>query len=492
MTDLAQLTDDQLRAIAGQQPLWQRVPSSNVTETPPAAMSQPSALSQVGRQLGLAGRAVAQGVASLPMLPADAGVALGNLAGGRLDWLGRPKPGSNALPLPSSQFNQALTGAGLPVPQNAGEKIAGAVEAALSGSRMPLPSGVPRPPTNFVSPADAQTQQTADLVRKAQEQGLVVPPATTNPTALNTVLETVGGKAATQQAAGSINQGAIQAAAKQSVGLRPDSPPLSADVLQAVRAEAGRAGYAPIKSAGQITAPPTFSQQLAAALTKYQGAERSFPGMGKTDLSGIVEKIDKPSFDAGDAIDLTKILRDKASAAYASGDTGTGGGLRQISSAVEDALDQGLQAKGPQFADALTNFRNARQTIATAHTIEGAMNPGTGNVSAAKLAAALRRGEPLSGPLRDIAQFSAAFPKAVAEPTSSAVSHLDMYAPLMTAILGEGPVQKAAGLLVPAARVGARGYLMSPWGQGGAIPRIPTPATGALPLGAVGARQTWQ
>jgi hypothetical protein len=209
--------------------------------------------------------------------------------------------------------------------------------------------------------------------------------------------------------------------------------------------------------------------------------------MGKTELSDIVSKVDQPRFDAGDAIDLTKILRDKASTAFRAGDTGTGQGLREINSAVEDALEKGLQNKGPEYAGAVSAFRDARQTMAKTFTVENALNPGSGNVVAAKLAAALKKGEPLSGPLKDAAKFAAAFPKAVQEPTTSmGINHLDMYAPMSTMLFGHGLAEKAAGLAVPAGRWAARSYLLGP-GQAGALPQVAAPATGRLPMALAGA-----
>lgn len=450
---------------------WQSAPVVEDTDAP-----GPSFADQAKRQVGLAGRAVAQGVAALPLMAMDAGVGARNFV-----------TGSN-YDSPSSMWNTALD-AYLPKPESGMEKATGAIESAMTGSRIPAPTAGTQAPAGFTSPGDAQKQILGNVVQNAQKQGYVVPPATSNPSMRNQVLETVAGKTSTQQGASAINDEATQNLAKRAFGLNTDAP-LTPDSLYSLRSEAGQA-YEPIRAAGTITPGPAYKQQLQSVLGKYQGADKSFPGLGKTDLSDIVKTVDQPTFDAGSAIDATKILRDKADIAFRAGDSGAGNGIKGISNAIETALDQGLQAKGPQYAQTLQNFRDARRTIAQTFTVQDAMNPATGNVSAAKLGAALRNGAPLTGPLRDAALFANAFPKAVQPPTQSHVNHLDMYAPALTAILGNTWAEKAAGLAVPLGRKAARMTLFSPFGQAGAIPRAAAPATGKLPMALIpGAEST--
>lgn len=448
--------------------------------------AQPERMDTLGRQLGLAGRAVINGVTGLPQMAADAGIAAKNVLTGHIDpsnWktllFGSQKAAQEgAQPSFSGEFNQSLSQMGLPEPKTIPEHVAGFVESALAGSRLPVPEAANRAPDNFVRPGDMEAQIRAQTLKEGQKLGLVVPPSTSNPTATNKTLETIAGKISTQQSANAQNFAAINRVAKETVGLNPDSP-LTPGALDAVIAEAGKTGYEPLRAAGTVQAPPSFHERLVAALSKYQGAERSFPGMGKTELSDIVAKVDKPEFDAGDAIDLTKILRDKANTAFASGDTGTGGGLRQINKAVEDALDEGVKAKG--LDDLVSNFRASRQLIAKASTLRNAVNEGTGDVIASKLATALKNDEPLSGDLRTLAKFAAAYPRAVGPPTHSlGINHLDIYAPITSAIWGHTLAEKATGLAVPVTRWGARQYLMSAPGQAGAIPKLPTDPTGRL------------
>jgi len=473
------------------------VPQGPREVTDPALLAQlngqPDRMDTLGRQLGLAGRAVINGVTGIPQMAADAGIAARNLVTGHVDptnWktllFGSQKAAqAGATPSFSSQFNESLTQAGLPEPKTTPEKIAGFVESTLAGSQVPIPSIRNQAPAEFIRPVDMERQVRSQTLRDGQDLGLVVPPSTSNRTATNMTLETIAGKVSTQQSASARNTDVINQVAKREVGINPDAP-LNPESLRAVRQEAAQFGYEPIRQAGVVVAPESFHRRLTEALSRYQGAERSFPGMGRTDLEGVVNQVDRPFFDSGDAIDLTRILRDRADAAFRAGETGTGQGLRQISTAVEDALEEGLQTRG--LNDLVNRFRGARQLIARAHTVEDAMNPGTGDIIASRLAAALRRGDPIGGDLRTVARFASAYPKAVGPATHSlGVNHLDIYAPISTAIWGHTLGEKALGLAVPVTRWGARNYLFSPMGQAGALPQLPVDPTGRLPMAIAGA-----
>lgn len=107
---------------------------------PPAAPAQtPSFMDQAGRQLGLAGRAVIKGVAAVPTMAMDAGVATRNLVGNAVNSA-TGQPATPNYDMPSTMFNQALDQY-LPHPQSTTEKVTGAIEEGLTGSKLPLPSG---------------------------------------------------------------------------------------------------------------------------------------------------------------------------------------------------------------------------------------------------------------------------------------------------------------------------------------------------------------
>jgi hypothetical protein len=355
--------------------------------------------------------------------------------------------------------------------------------SALAGSRLPVPASadLASVPANFVSPAQAGAQRLAKALGEAQDVGYVVPPATTNPTVANATLETVGGKVATAQNAAIRNSGVTNQLASRAVGLNPDVP-ITPEALSAVRAEAGQAAKA-VRGAGDIGTDSTFRQMLQDVRSKFTGAQQSFPGTKPSPLLDEIGTLDVPTFNASHAVDKIGTLRDQASIAFRQGDNGLGLGYKQLAQALEDQITRGLQLKGTLGTgnvdpSIVRDFVAARQLIAKAHTVEDALNPATGNVSAIKLAAMLKRGEPLSGDLRTAAQFASAFPKAaqdVAPIGSAGVSHLDTAGAMLAALAGEhlssSPFGLTAAVAYPLARWGARSYLLGP-GQANAIPSV--------------------
>src|SRR3990167_1781748 len=60
-----------------------------------------------------------------------------------------------------------------------------------------------------VAPANARAEQLAKILREGRDLGLTVPPSQARPSATNRLLESIGGKAATQQKASAANQDII-------------------------------------------------------------------------------------------------------------------------------------------------------------------------------------------------------------------------------------------------------------------------------------------
>jgi hypothetical protein len=104
-------------------------------------------------------------------------------------------------------------------------------------------------------------------------------------------------------------------------------------------------------------------------------------------------------------------------------------------------------------------FKAARQQIAKTYSVQSGLNAATGDVSAQKLAQQLAKGKPLSGELKDIAEFATAFPKATQtlKEAPKAWSPLDAFAGLGGAGIGSPTLMAAA-----AARPAVRAALLSP------------------------------
>ncbi len=120
---------------------------------------------------------------------------------------------------------------------------------------------------------------------------------------------------------------------------------------------------------------------------------------------------------------------------------------------MEDLIERNLNQTGN--AELLTNYRNARQILAKTYDVEKALNPATGNIDAGKLAASLKKGRPLTGELKQVAEFASRFPKATQ--TVEKMGSLPQLSPLdfgTAAIAGSaaGPVGLAGLIARPAAR----------------------------------------
>lgn len=272
--------------------------------------------------------------------------------------------------------------------------------------------------------AQAQNAGRDSMLAGAKEAGYVVPPSSVNPSALNSTLEGLAGKIKTGQLASQKNQNVTNSLVRKALGVADDQP-ITPELLTGIRRQAGEA-YEAIKGVGRVQADDEFFKALDDIAGKYQGAAKDFPELADTGVLNLVENLKKADFDAGSAIDLTKVLRESADKAYRAGDKGLGAANKRAADAIEGVLERHLERiKAP--GDLLVAFREARQAIAKTYSVESALNKVTGNIDARKLAKQLEKGKPLTGSLKQAAEFAGAFPKAAQEVKESmpAVSPLD-------------------------------------------------------------------
>lgn len=417
----------------------------------------------LGRGAGLVGRAVAQGIGSLPLLPLDAGVAVGNLINRAM--------GNSELPYFTQRFDRALTDAGLPEPQGAIEKGGSLAISAATGAKLPMPV----PQIKGAAPAGFAGQQQNPVrlatLKAAQKEGYVAPPSTTNPTATNKFLESIGGKIAMEQDASLRNMKVTDSLMKRDLGLN-DAAQMSEDVLPALRAHAA-GPYKQLRSIGTMRADADYGKALDKITSQYRGAAKDFPGLARNDILDAVEAVRKPAFEADSAMDAIAIMRDKAATAYGQGDKALGKAYREISGAMEGAIERSLARRGKDSATLLKQFREARQLIAKSYTAEGALNPTVGSFNAQKLATQLAKGKPLSGDMKKVAEFAQAFPKAAKLIVDSgSVRNTDVMFGAGTAALSKEPTY----LLYPFLRQAVRAGLLSKTGQ-----QLATPGSMQLP-----------
>lgn len=387
---------------------------------------------------------------------------LGTAGGKTGNFIGKAAPATVAAFVPGGQSlaGSVIAGglSGLAEPTVSGESVARNGAAGMAGGALGygvgkligaagnklIERGAEKATANSVKDATAAA---------ARDAGYVIPPVQTNPTIANRALEGFSGKIATAQSASTKNQPVTNRLVAESLGLPPGEP-ITKDALIVLRNEASRA-YEAIRGAGPIQADQEYDAALNGIVKKFQGASKDFPELAKNDIEGIVTSINKPAFGADSAVDAIKILRERATKAYSQGDKGTGKAYREASDAMESLIERNLEAQGSK--DVLNAFRDARTLIAKTYSVENALNESTGNVVATKLAGQLKRGKPLSGELKTVAQFGQAFPKAADEIRSSmpGVSPLDFYAATAAAAIDP------KALLTLGARPAVRSMLLS-------------------------------
>jgi hypothetical protein len=87
--------------------------------------------------------------------------------------------------------------------------------------------------------------------------------------------------------------------------------------------------------------------------------------------------------------------------------------------------------------DLINDYKKSREIIAKSHDVEAALNDATGNVDMFYFARLLKQGRPLTGHLRDIANFASSYRKSVQMPekvgATPGISPLDVIAGTMEA-----------------------------------------------------------
>lgn len=386
-------------------------------------------------------------------IPGANSVAGASVMGGAMGALQPTATGESRLE--NAGVGAALGGAG----QYGLGKLAGALQARLAGQEA---QGALQASQNSVRD---------ETLRAAQQAGYVVPPSQAGGGTISRILEGVSGKYKTNQAAAIKNQNVTDSLARQALGLAEDQP-ITREAMQTVRDRAFQSGYEPLANAGAIETDRVFQKALDNIVSDYQGAARSFPGAADNVIMKRVDALRTGSLDVGDGLKMTRILRDEANAAYATGNPALGKATKKAATAIEDQIERALEGAGKDGAELLKNFREARTLMAKSHSVEKAIVEGGGQVNARALGAALQRGKPLTDELKTIGAFANNFKDVAGVPQSgwaNPITALDAFGAAGMAGMGAGPLSVA----LPAARVGARSAILSPTMQ-----RMMTPSYG--------------
>jgi hypothetical protein len=266
--------------------------------------------------------------------------------------------------------------------------------------------------------AERAAAQTANAGRDAtlaagREAGYVVPPSQANPTLLNRALEGAAGKISTEKAASAQNQAVTNKLT--ALGLKlPHDEPITPEALQGVRETAGKA-YEKI-AAGKFVADDTYKQSIEKLAVSHRNLAEQIPELANKDVLALTKSLKKDEFDGRTLIEAMKALREKATIAYRAGETQAGQFYKGAAHSIEDLIERNLMYTGSGGQKSVQDLRAARQLIAKSHAAEAALNPATGNIDAKVFANALRRKQPISGEMRQVAEFASTFPKATQLP----------------------------------------------------------------------------
>lgn len=222
--------------------------------------------------------------------------------------------------------------------------------------------------------ADAENSRISQAVAKGRAAGMELPDRTVTPT-----------------------QGAANQIIRDEFNM-PASAPITPKMLDAVRQNNYAPGYQAVEKIPKVQLGSAYEDDI-----------------GNVDLSAIKDKYQPPpggSITGSRAVELSKYLREKASAYFQEGTvdaTEKGQAHWDAAQAVEDAVERRLKATGQ--GQTATDWDNARVGYAKTYSVQSALD-GAGNVVVPKLKSQLIRNKPLSGGLEDLATMGAVNPEA--------------------------------------------------------------------------------
>jgi hypothetical protein len=285
------------------------------------------------------------------------------------EMTGSPWAGAAARTL--EQLGPASPGSWI-VPAVASKAIEGGMNAVTNASRAKV--------------AQAMAQQAPNAERNAtieklQGEGYAVPPSLVqNKSAVNTALESFGGKAALKQEATIRNQEVSNALARKDIGMAPNQP-LSTATVKALKAEPN-AVYAKVD-----------------ALKPSELNMDWFPGYHDTNR---LEQLNIARAKAHDLFQAAKTSRDPTIKEQAFS-------WQQKANAIESDMGRIAQAAGDP--NLVKQFADARTKLAKIHEVERALNSEAGRISAPAFGKALEKKVPLTGNLKTIGEFDNIFPQ---------------------------------------------------------------------------------
>lgn len=276
----------------------------------------------------------------------------------------------------------------------------------------------------------------------AHDAGYVLHPSmvTDSPGAVNTALSGWAGKDKLNQKLSEKNQDNTNGLARKAIGVDADTT-LTENVFDGIRAKAGEAYDAVRDSISRVVPDRGFRQIVSGLGQANTAAAKTFPNLMRNPEIELLQKelaaVQEFTPEAG--IGLVKDLRFRAKNNMRNQDPAKielGFAQRHAADAIDELIERNIEAsarpemvsvggkvyelsKGdPKLAGLVQKYREARQLIAKTYDVESVTNTATGDVSARGLAALARRGKPMTGELKTIADAANTFPKALQNPAA--------------------------------------------------------------------------
>lgn len=328
-------------------------------------------------------------------------------------------------------------GAGAGLAREAGADALGQTVAGLAGGI----AGAGK----TVTGGDIRKLQNAgrdQILKEGQKAGYVNLPSQVGAGGGSRALETLSGKFKAEELASAKNQQVTNSLARKYLGL-PDDAPLTTETLDALREQAG----AVYQTASELPAGQVGTQTSKSLAT---GQKTTTPIMKSG--AQLIEEI--------------KLARDDARSAWKAFNFGSDKPTQARNAAINadkrvETLEKELESLAkqnnqPQLINAL---KNARQEIAKIYTVDKALNDATGSVDAKVIGKQLEKGVPISKELAIAGKYAQAFPK-VNKPVSEMPNPFSIYDVIGTSFGAGAGNPLLFGL--PLARVGSRYLMESP------------------------------
>lgn len=295
---------------------------------------------------------------------------------------------------------------------------------------------------------------------KANKLGYKVPPALAKGTKSQQLMEGTAGPVPTKQRASIYNQKITNNIIKKDIGYNKDSP-LSPEGLETIRLRAGKV-YSKAKKLGTFKTDKEFTTDLEKISKQNTALAKEFPEFmasphGKQSVVDLVKMFKKEQISSEALVDAVKQLRSDAKVGFRSQDPSIYSLAKansKMANALEGLMERSVKSLKPEF---LSEFKSARQRIAKTYTIEKALKGE--NVDAVALGRELDKGKPISGAIKDVAEFGQNFKGAaqVNPPQMTNFRPADILVPVAGAMSTSNPMW----LLAMGARPALRTLLLS-------------------------------